>query len=115
MRQVIEHRVNQREASEQLGIGVRQFKWGRGPPDKHGTAYLDGLSARGRPQARRLRRPASRLRGLTSATSREAGLSAVDGSFCPVHPRSAPSGKDGPSVEQRDGRFDAEPIRHMDP
>jgi hypothetical protein len=48
--------------------------------------HLDSLSARGRPQARRLRRPASRLRGLTSATSREAGLHAVDGSFCPVPP-----------------------------
>jgi hypothetical protein len=46
--------------------------------------HFDSLSACGRPQARRLRRPASRLRGLTSATSREAGLHAVDGSFCPV-------------------------------
>jgi len=46
--------------------------------------YFDSLSARGRPQARRLRRPASRLWGLTSATSREAGLHAADGSFCPA-------------------------------
>ena len=31
--------------------------------------WLHGLSARGRPQARRLRRPAARLRGLTSAAA----------------------------------------------
>jgi hypothetical protein len=45
---------------------------------------LHGLAERGRPQARRLRRPAARLRGLTSATLRKSGIHAVDGSFCPL-------------------------------
>jgi hypothetical protein len=44
------------------------------------------LSARGRPQARRLRRPAARLRGLTSAARRKSGIHAVDASLCPLHP-----------------------------
>jgi transposase len=39
-------------------------------------------SVRCRPQARRLRRPASRLRGLTSAAQRELGVDAIDGMFC---------------------------------
>src|ERR1700712_1559827 len=50
---------------------------------------FDSFSAYGRPPAPRLRRPASGLRGLPSAISREAGLHAVDGSFCPV-----PQGRD---------------------
>ena len=38
---------------------------------------FDGLAVCGRPQARRLRRPASRLRGLTSATHRQVGIDAT--------------------------------------
>jgi ubiquinone/menaquinone biosynthesis C-methylase UbiE len=44
-------------------------------------------SVRCRPQARRLRRPASRLRGLTSATHRELGSDAIDGILCSISAR----------------------------
>jgi hypothetical protein len=37
------------------------------------SGKFDGLAMRGRPQARRLRRPASRLRGLTSTPHRQVG------------------------------------------
>jgi hypothetical protein len=40
-----------------------------------GSVY--GMASRGRPQARRLRRPASRLRGLTAATCRQVGIDAA--------------------------------------
>ena len=42
---------------------------------------FDGLAVCGRPQARRLRRPASRLRGLTSATHRQVGIDATVAEF----------------------------------
>jgi len=35
-----------------------------------------------RRQARRLRRPAARLRGLTAGHAREEGIGAVDAEFC---------------------------------
>ena len=43
-----------------------------------------GLLAWGRPQARRLRRPATRLRGLTSASRQQPGIGAVDAWLCPL-------------------------------
>jgi hypothetical protein len=56
----------------------------QGPPDKHETAILivSRLVTDLKPGV--CDAPLARLRGLTSATSREAGLHAVDGSFCPV-------------------------------
>jgi hypothetical protein len=41
------------------------------------SGEFDRLAVRGRPQALRLRRPASRLRDLTSATYRQVGIDAV--------------------------------------
>ena len=40
------------------------------------SGAIDGLTVRSLPQALRLRRPASRLRGLTSATHRQMGTDA---------------------------------------
>jgi hypothetical protein len=56
--------------------------------DKDGR--LNSPSGRERPQARRLRRPAPRLRGLTPVAAREKRIGAVDGSLCPVPRRRRP-------------------------
>jgi hypothetical protein len=57
--------------------------------DQRATDGLSqGLSPACHPQARRLRRPAARLRGLTAACRREDGRDAVDGGIC----RSLPIG-----------------------
>ena len=58
-------------------IGTRSV----GQRQMHGAAIggRHGLALHGRPQARRLRRPAPRLRGLTSATQRQRSIDAVVG------------------------------------
>ena len=51
-------------------------------PREGKDGHLDRPSGLDRPQARRLRRPAPRLWGLTPVPSRERGIGAVDGSLC---------------------------------
>jgi hypothetical protein len=51
------------------------------------SGATDGLTVPGRPQARRLRRPASRLRGLTSASHRQMGTGAVVAKSGPFPPQ----------------------------
>jgi hypothetical protein len=66
-------------------IGIRSV--GHVRYDGRPNGRIDGLSVCGRPQARRLRRPASRLRGLTSPAHREPGINAVDRKSRPPTPR----------------------------
>jgi len=103
------HRPGRRRTAPRLRPRLATpMKRGMRPTGQARDGHVDGLSARGRPQARRLRRSAPQTPGLRSATSREAGLQAVDGSVCPVTPRSGRN--ECPSVEQWGSQLGREEI-----
>jgi hypothetical protein len=63
-----------REAAEALGVQIGTRSIGQCQMRSATSGKFYGLAMRGRTQARRLRRPASRLRGLTSASHRQMGI-----------------------------------------
>lgn len=71
-----------RQAARSVLLRIAKHFLGKGwhivvPMQRMTSGTIDGLAGRGRPQARRLRRPAPRLWGLTSATHRQMGTDAV--------------------------------------